>query len=80
MQIFGMFSNAGLNELRAAGQQYCEGDWDTLRKQHSSADDFDLARYCFYSAYAVTLLHEGLGISVDDKRYSSVLDSILLFV
>ncbi|CAK7329205.1 unnamed protein product [Dovyalis caffra] len=52
----------------AAGKHYCEDEWDELRDQHRSIDDLDLLRYCFSSAYTVALLHDGLGISMNDKR------------
>lgn len=52
-----------------AGEQFCGEDWSKLKKKHQSLDDEDLLRYCFSSAYIVALLHDSLGISLDDERY-----------
>ncbi|KAF5744950.1 apyrase 6 [Tripterygium wilfordii] len=67
-EVFGLFPGASLFDLETAGQHYCEDDWETLRNQHLSIDDMDLSRYCFSSAYTVALLHDGLGIPMNDKR------------
>lgn len=63
-----MLPRVSLFELEAAGKHYCEDDWDKLKDQHHSIDDLDLLRYCFSSAYTVALLHDSLGISMNDKR------------
>lgn len=68
-QFFGLVPKASLSELEVAGQHYCEDDWDTLKMQHSEVDDLDLLRYCFSSAYTVALLHDALGIPMNDTRY-----------
>ncbi|KAF9684650.1 hypothetical protein SADUNF_Sadunf04G0140700 [Salix dunnii] len=68
VQFFGLVPRVSLFELEAAGKHYCESDWDKLKDQHHSIDDLDLMRYCFSSAYTVALLHNSLGVSMDDKR------------
>ncbi|KAJ6395510.1 hypothetical protein OIU77_020702 [Salix suchowensis] len=67
-EFFGLVPRVSLLELEAAGKHYCENDWDKLKDQHHSIDDLDLMRYCFSSAYTVALLHNSLGVSMDDKR------------
>jgi apyrase len=51
-----------------AGEHFCGEDWSTLKKKHHSFKDEDLVHYCFSSAYIVALLHDSLGIAVDDPR------------
>lgn len=67
-KFFGLVPKASLSELEVAGQHYCEDDWDTLKMQHSEVDDLDLLGYCFSSAYTVALLHDALGIPMNDTR------------
>lgn len=52
-----------------AGQKFCTEDWSTLTQKYSSLEEDDLIRYCFSSAYIVALLHDSLGIALDDQRY-----------
>ncbi|KAL5759522.1 hypothetical protein ACOSQ2_018360 [Xanthoceras sorbifolium] len=67
-KFFGLHQRAFLSDLLTAGQQFCGEDWFKLKKKHQSLDDEDLLRYCFSSAYIVALLHDSLGISLDDER------------
>ncbi|KAL3597688.1 hypothetical protein D5086_009325 [Populus alba] len=67
-EFFGLVPRVSLVELEAAGKHYCEDDWDKLKDQHHSIDDLDLLRYCFSSAYTVALLHDSLGVSMNDTR------------
>ena len=53
-----------------AGKEFCGKDWLRLKKKYVSHDEEDLLRYCFSSAYIVALLHDSLGIALDDERYS----------
>ncbi|XP_015576316.2 probable apyrase 6 [Ricinus communis] len=66
-EFFGLVPST-LFELEAAGKHFCEGDWDNLKSEHHGIDDSDLMKYCFSSAYVVALLHDSLGISMNDKR------------
>lgn len=52
-----------------AGQRFCGEDWSKLKKKYHSFKGEDLPHYCFSSAYIVALLHDSLGISLDDERY-----------
>lgn len=67
-EFFGLIPKASLLVLEAAGQHYCEDDWSKLRIQHQNIDDLDLSRYCFSSAYMMALLHDSLGIPMNEKR------------
>lgn len=67
-KFFGLRRRAFLSHLLMAGEQFCGEDWSKLKKKHRSLDDEDLLRYCFSSAYIVALLHDSLGISLDDER------------
>lgn len=69
LQLFGLVPRASLFDLEAAGQHYCEDDWDIQKNQHNIIDDSELLKYCFSSAYMVALLHDSLGIPMDEKRY-----------
>ncbi|CAI0402102.1 unnamed protein product [Linum tenue] len=69
-KFFGLSPKAFLSDLMGAGKQFCKEDWSSLRRKHRSLSlkDDDLMRYCFSSAYIVALLHDSLGISLDDER------------
>ncbi|KAK1294856.1 putative apyrase 6 [Acorus calamus] len=67
-ELFGLVQKASLSDLESAAQQYCEDDWDKLKKTHDGIDEADLLRYCFSSVYMVALLHNGLGIPMNAKR------------
>jgi apyrase len=67
-KFFGLAPKAFLSHLSVAGQQFCETDWPTLKRKYKSLDEEDLLRYCFSSAYIVALLHDSLGIALDDER------------
>ncbi|OVA13758.1 Nucleoside phosphatase GDA1/CD39 [Macleaya cordata] len=67
-EFFGLVPKASMAELEAAGRHYCEDDWEKLKDEHQGIDELDLLRYCFSSAYIVALLHDGLGIPMNDKR------------
>ncbi|KAJ4970568.1 hypothetical protein NE237_003667 [Protea cynaroides] len=67
-EFFGLVPKASLSELEVAGVRYCEDDWSKLKEEHRGIDEVDLSRYCFSSAYIVALLHDSLGIHMDDKR------------
>lgn len=53
-----------------AGEQFCGEDWLKLKSSYHSMDEEDLLRYCFSAAYIVALLHDSLGIALDEKRYA----------
>ncbi|KAJ6322444.1 hypothetical protein OIU77_012314 [Salix suchowensis] len=67
-KFFGLGQRAFLSNLMIAGEHFCGEDWSALKKKHQSFKDEDLVHYCFSSAYIVALLHDSLGIAVDDPR------------
>lgn len=79
-KFFGLHPKASLSDLMVAGQQFCEEDWSNIRSKHSSHEEEDLLHYCFSSAYIVALLHDSLGISLDDGRigYANQVENIPL--
>ncbi|GAU46521.1 hypothetical protein TSUD_402510 [Trifolium subterraneum] len=66
-KFFGLGPHAYLSKLMTAGQEYCGEDWLKLKKKYISHDKEDLLRHCFSSAYIVALLHDSLGIGMDDE-------------
>nr|AFK33538.1 unknown [Lotus japonicus] len=68
-KVLRIASRTSLFELEAAGRNYCEEHWDALRDQHNEIDYLDLLKYCFSSAYMVALLHDVLGIPMEEKRF-----------
>lgn len=67
-KFFGLGQKRFLSDLMIAGQNFCGEDWSRLKSKHHSLDDEVLMNYCFSSAYIVALLHDSLGIAVDDER------------
>ncbi|XP_052200135.1 probable apyrase 6 [Diospyros lotus] len=67
-KFFGLAPKAFISSLLRAGEQFCEADWPELRTKYHSFEEEDLSRYCFSSAYIVALLHDSLGIALDDER------------
>lgn len=68
-QFFGLGRAALLSDFVAAGERFCGEDWAKLRRRHRSLEADELLRYCFSSAYIVALLHDGLGVALDDPRW-----------
>ncbi|XP_009360337.2 probable apyrase 6 isoform X1 [Pyrus x bretschneideri] len=67
-KFFGLSPNGFLSNLMMAGQQFCGEDWSKIKKRYPTVDEEALLHYCFSSAYAVALLHDSLGIALDDER------------
>ncbi|OVA09001.1 Nucleoside phosphatase GDA1/CD39 [Macleaya cordata] len=67
-KFFKLAPRAFLSDLILAGEQFCNEDWSKLKKKYPTLDTEDLQRYCFSSAYIVALLHDSLGIALDDER------------
>ncbi|CAH9119894.1 unnamed protein product [Cuscuta europaea] len=79
-KFFGLAPKAFLSDLVDAGEKFCEEDWSKLRSKYNSLAEEDLLRYCFSSAYIVALLHDSLGVSLDDGRigYANQVDEVPL--
>ncbi|KAJ4974401.1 hypothetical protein NE237_007575 [Protea cynaroides] len=71
-KFFGLAPRASLSDLMLAGERFCGEDWSKLENKYNSLQEEDLRRYCFSSAYIVALLHDGLGIALDDDRIDFV--------
>ncbi|CAN8266691.1 unnamed protein product [Cochlearia groenlandica] len=67
-KFFGLEEKSWLSNLISAGERFCGEDWSKLRVKDPSLEEEDLLRYCFSSAYIVSLLHDTLGIPLDDER------------
>lgn len=67
-KFFGLSPRTFLSELMVVGPKFCEEDWSNLKVKYPSFHEEDLHRYCFSSAYIVALLHDSLGIALDDTR------------
>ncbi|KAG7563375.1 Nucleoside phosphatase GDA1/CD39 [Arabidopsis suecica] len=67
-KFFGLREKAWLSNMISAGERFCGEDWSKLRVKDPSLDEEDLLRYCFSSAYIVSLLHDTFGIPLDDER------------
>ncbi|XP_047255568.1 uncharacterized protein LOC107847334 [Capsicum annuum] len=65
-QFFGLPPKAFLSDLMVAGKSFCEEDCSRLKRKHSSLHEEDLHHYCFSSTYILALLHDSLGIGLDD--------------
>lgn len=68
-QFFGLGEKSWLSNMISAGERFCGEDWSKLRVKDPSLEEEDLLRYCFSSAYIVSLLHDTLGVPLDDERY-----------
>uniref|UniRef100_A0A0D3FJ45 Uncharacterized protein n=1 Tax=Oryza barthii TaxID=65489 RepID=A0A0D3FJ45_9ORYZ len=66
--FFGLKQSSSLSDFVLAGEQFCNKDLSTLRQMYPNRSDDDFSRYCFSSAYIVALLHDSLGVPLDDKR------------
>ncbi|KAK9277010.1 hypothetical protein L1049_006549 [Liquidambar formosana] len=67
-KFFELAPRAFLSDLMMAGQHFCQEDWSELKRKYHPLEEEDLLRYCFSSAYIVALLHDSLGIALDDER------------
>ncbi|KAJ0256963.1 apyrase 5 [Hirschfeldia incana] len=57
-----------LSEMVIAGESFCGDDWSKLKAKHPTFKGENLLRYCFSSAYIVSMLHDSLGVALDDQR------------
>ncbi|KAI4979749.1 hypothetical protein ZWY2020_016502 [Hordeum vulgare] len=67
-KFFGLDRSSSLSDFVVAGEQLCNKDLSTLKQKYLNHSDEDFSRYCFSSAYIVALLHDSLGVPLDDKR------------
>ncbi|KAG0611610.1 hypothetical protein M758_7G152800 [Ceratodon purpureus] len=67
-EFFKLPATTSLAEIADAGEHYCGEDWTRLQEKHKSAEEKDLLKYCFSTAYIVALMHDSLGIGMQDDR------------
>jgi hypothetical protein len=67
-QFFGLERPSSLADFARVGDLFCSQDLPTLRKHYPNQSDEAFFRYCFSSAYIVALLHDSLGVPLNDKR------------
>ncbi|XP_024008898.1 probable apyrase 4 [Eutrema salsugineum] len=67
-KFFGLGEKDWLTEMILAGKRFCGDDWLKLKVKHPTFKDESLLRYCFSSAYIVSMLHDSLGFALDDQR------------
>eukprot|EP00246_Nothoceros_aenigmaticus_P009008 TRINITY_DN2428_c0_g2_i1.p1 TRINITY_DN2428_c0_g2~~TRINITY_DN2428_c0_g2_i1.p1 ORF type:complete len:519 (+),score=72.59 TRINITY_DN2428_c0_g2_i1:415-1971(+) len=65
-EFFHLPVNATLKEIQIAGEQFCEEDWSALQQKYNKPAD-ELQKYCFSTSYIVALLHDSLGIDMEDE-------------
>jgi hypothetical protein len=68
--FLGLGSELTLEQLAAAGRKYCRRSWEEVtaecrETQNPGCREEWLNRYCFASAYIVSLLHEVYGFPMD---------------
>ncbi|KAI4999664.1 hypothetical protein ZWY2020_004253 [Hordeum vulgare] len=67
-KFFGLDRSSSLSDFVVAGEQLCNKDLSTLKQKYLNHSDEDFSRYCFSLAYILALLHDSLGVPLDDKR------------
>ena len=70
-QFRGLVLKASISELESVAQNYCEDDWDNLKRKYD-IDGVELSRSCFSYTFMVILLRNSFGIPFDEKRYASI--------
>ncbi|KAL1207708.1 putative apyrase 4 [Cardamine amara subsp. amara] len=67
-KFFGLGEKDWLSEMILAGKRFCGEEWWKLKVEYPTFKDEKLLRYCFSSAYIVSMLHDSLGVALDDER------------
>ncbi|KAF8099217.1 hypothetical protein N665_0247s0004 [Sinapis alba] len=67
-KFFGLREKDWLSEMIKAGESFCGDDWSKLKVKHPTFKDENLLRYCFSSAYILSMLHDSLGVALDNQR------------
>uniref|UniRef100_A0A803KRE5 Apyrase n=1 Tax=Chenopodium quinoa TaxID=63459 RepID=A0A803KRE5_CHEQI len=66
-QLRGLVLKASISELESVARNYCEDDWDNLKRKYD-IDGVELSRSCFSHTFMVSLLRNSFGIPFDEKR------------
>ncbi|EOA40236.1 hypothetical protein CARUB_v10008956mg [Capsella rubella] len=67
-KFFGLGEKNWLSEMISAGKRFCGEEWSKLKMKYPTFKDENLLRYCFSSAYIVSMLHDSLGVALHDER------------
>ncbi|KAH7683985.1 Apyrase protein [Dioscorea alata] len=67
-KFFGLSPTSLLSDMMLAGERFCQEDWSKLKQRYHTLEEEDLLQYCFSSAYIIALLHDSLGIALEDTR------------
>ncbi|XP_010462697.1 PREDICTED: probable apyrase 3 [Camelina sativa] len=67
-EFFELKAKGWLSELIPAGKKYCGEEWSKLKLEYPTTEEEFLRGYCFSSAYIISMLHDSLGIALDDER------------
>ncbi|XP_023646037.1 probable apyrase 3 isoform X2 [Capsella rubella] len=67
-KFFELEEKGWLSELIPAGTKYCGEEWSKLKSEYPTTEEEYLRGYCFSSAYTISMLHDSLGIALDDER------------
>ncbi|AAD39310.1 Hypothetical protein [Arabidopsis thaliana] len=67
-KFFGLGEKEWLSEMILAGKRFCGEEWSKLKVKYPTFKDENLLRYCFSSAYIISMLHDSLGVALDDER------------
>ncbi|OAP15563.1 hypothetical protein AXX17_AT1G14820 [Arabidopsis thaliana] len=67
-KFFGLGEKEWLSEMILAGKRFCGEEWSKLKEKYPTTKDKYLHRYCFSSAYIISMLHDSLGVALDDER------------
>ncbi|VVA91284.1 unnamed protein product [Arabis nemorensis] len=57
-----------LSEMILAGTSFCGEEWSNLKVKYPKTKEKYLNGYCFSSAYIISMLHDSLGVPLDDER------------
>uniref|UniRef100_A0A1J3CPI0 apyrase n=1 Tax=Noccaea caerulescens TaxID=107243 RepID=A0A1J3CPI0_NOCCA len=66
--FFGLEEKDWLTQMISAGKSFCGEEWSKLKEKYPTTKEKYLHRYCFSSAYIISLLHDSLGFALDDER------------
>ncbi|CAD5312681.1 unnamed protein product [Arabidopsis thaliana] len=66
-KFFELEEKGWLSELIPAGKRYCGEEWSKLILEYPTTDEEYLRGYCFSAAYTISMLHDSLGIALDDE-------------
>lgn len=67
-QFLDLAPSAVLADMVTAGTHLCSQEWSEVTAANSGLATMEVAKYCFSSAYSVAVLHDALGVGMEDNR------------